>query len=190
MQSCEYETNKHHVLGTGSGTWHGGITVFIKKTLCPATAIQLHEPQPGRLLHVRTARNPQPMDVLAVTSSYAQQNLPPKLSYNREGIWHKIDSWLKSIPLRHFVLVAGDLNCGLFPAKTYIGRGVAYACQVPPDQVRREQIVKDLCALNTWKKKGAQAGTFLSSSGTCTQVDYILVRNVHATPRARLAHQA
>ena len=196
-QSCEYETNKHHVLGTGSGTWHGGITVFIKETLCPATAIQLHEPQPGRLLHVRIARNPQPIDVLAVyqhamhNRNAAQSDPASKtLLQQREGIWHKIDSWLKSIPLRHFVLVAGDLNCGLFPAKTYIGRGVAYACQVPHDQVRLQQIVKDheLCALNTWKKKGAQAGTFLSSSGTCTQIDYILVRKMHATPRARLAH--
>ena len=61
---------------------------------------------------------------------------------------------------------------------------------MPPDQVRLQQIVKDheLCALNTWKKKGAQAGTFLSSSGTCAQIDYILTRKTHATPRARLAH--
>ena len=112
------------------------------------------------------------------------------LLQQREGIWNKIDSWLKSIPLRNLVLVAGDLNCGLFPEKTYIGRGVAYACQVPPDQTRLQQLVKDheLCALNTWKKKGAQAGTFLSSSGTCTQIDFILTRKVHTTPRARLAH--
>ena len=30
-QSCEYETDKHHVLGTGSGTWHGGVTIFLGK---------------------------------------------------------------------------------------------------------------------------------------------------------------
>ena len=65
-QSCEYETDKHHVLGTGSGTWHGGVAVFVRKALCTATAIQLHEPQPGRLLHVRIARSPQPIDILAV----------------------------------------------------------------------------------------------------------------------------
>ena len=196
-QSCEYETDKHHVLGTGSGTWHGGITVFVRKALCTATAIQLHEPQPGRLLHVRIARSPQPIDILAVyqhamhNRTAAQSDPASKtLLQQREGVWHKIDSWLKSIPLRHFVLVAGDLNCGLFPEKTYIGRGVAYACQAPPDQTRLQQIVKDheLCALNTWKKKGAQAGTFLSSSGTCTQIDYVLTRKMHATPRARLAH--
>ena len=137
------------------------------------------------------------LDVLAVyqhtmhNRTAAQSDPASKtLLQHRESIWNKIDSWLKSIPLRHFVLVAGDLNCGLFPEKTYIGRGVAYACQVPPDQTRLQQLVKDheMCALNTWKKKGAQAGTFLSSSGTCTQIDFILTRKVHTTPRARLAH--
>ena len=196
-QSCEYETDKHHVLGTGSGTWHGGITVFVRKTLRTAPAIQLHEPQPGRLLHVRIANSQQPIDVLAIyqhamhNRTAAQSDPASKtLPQQREGIWNKIDSWLKSIPLRNLVLVAGDLNCGLFPEKTYIGRGVAYACQVPPDQTRLQQLVKDheLRALNTWKKKGAQAGTFLSSSGTCAQIDFILTRKVHTTPRARLAH--
>ena len=171
--------------------------MFVRKTLCTAPATQLHEPQPGRPLHVRIARNPQPIDVLAVYqramhNRIAAQSDPASktLLQHRECLWGKIDSWLKSIPLRHFVLVAGDLNCGLFPEKTYIGRGVAYACQVPPDQTRLQQIVKDheLCALNTWKKKGAKAGTFLFSSGTCAQIDFILTRRMHATPRARLAH--
>ena len=188
--SCEYTQDSHHVINSGSGSWHGGVLALIRKS----DQIQVQEVSPGRLLHVRLSHTEVPTDVLlayqhtwnvrAQLHSGGAESSEAALLTKRHELWTAIDRWITTVPFRHQLLIAGDLNCTLRPDGALVGRGVTSAPHPAKNIDRIHQILRDheLNAVNTWQSRGPRAGTFRQSNGTH---DYFLMRRSQVTALSR-----
>ena len=84
-----------------------------------------------------------------------------------------MQSWVASIPRRNCLVIAGDFNASLEPLHPNVGPGTGPVHWHKKDNFATQSITQTsgLTAVNTWRRAGRQATTFL------TQIDYILLRN-------------
>ena len=186
------ETHWHEVEDFSSGPWScvhtsghaadklpdrsaGVLIMLSKKTFSDITTSELVA---GRLLQVRAThrRSQVPVDFLGVYQHVHRTHLSETKNRQLRGqVWHKLQSVLGSIPARHQVVIAGDMNSAVSPAHPHVG------CAVPRQAVQHQQdhdlqnllVDFDFCALNTFHAKPAYT---YSSTTTKSQIDFILAR--------------
>ena len=135
-QDCEYSTDRWHIVHSGSGTSLAGVLFFICRTLANTSQLKHAALVPGRVLHLRVATQPA-LDLLGVYqhawshpsqttgASSAASNALQKLMQARSRVWAQLESWTRSVPQRHRLLILGDLNCPLTSQEPHVGQGVA-----------------------------------------------------------------
>ena len=95
-----------------------GILIGVRKDFCSQAMLRWQELILGRLLHFRCfARDQQHLDVVAVyqhTLPFGAEALDAALK-KRKTLWSRLDKFLRSLPVRSSVVLAGDFNSGLNP---------------------------------------------------------------------------
>ena len=172
-QDSEFVSGHWQCLHSGSGKSQGGILFLIGKEVAQASALRFASLEAGRLFHVRIMRE-QVVDLLGVYQHAWSTHASPtdlasshtsKLLALRSRIWQKLQGWVRSVPARNTMLAMGDFNCTLQPSPPHVGQGVAlHRTSSHADQPIFQSVVQNLglVALNTWGRRGKEAGTFFA----------------------------
>ena len=123
----------------------------------------------------------------------ANQTAGTSLEEKRERVWERLQQVLHRVPWRSLVVVWGDFNTECRPDGPFTGPGMLKADRPVPqtDYSRLAGILHrfGLTTLNSWSRRGSCA-TFLSTTKGkthATQIDFVLTRQHHSTPKSRLA---
>ena len=199
-QDSEFVSGHWQCLHSGSGKSQGGILFLIGREVAPASALRFASLEVGRLFHVRIMRE-QVVDLLGVYQYAWSTSASPtdfasshtsKLLALRSSIWQKLQGWVRSVPARNTMLAMGDVNCTLQPSPPHVGQGVALHRTSPhADQPIFQSVVQNLglVALNTWGRRGKEAGTFLQFDQHSVQLDFLLTRLPGKPPERRATVQ-
>ena len=166
----------------------GGIMVGIRSDFSLQSTIRWQELIPGRLVHVRCYAQEQHLDVVGIyqhTLPFGGSSLEAALK-KRKTLWNRLDGFLKSLPVRSSVFLAGDFNSGVNPSSPLAGPGVLPHSQQKLVVEERQWLTEmlrshQLCALNTW---GTRRATYQHPTGQ-SQIDFILVRCALADGESR-----
>ena len=184
------ETHWHHMGDFHSGSWQcvhtsghdqdqpdrsSGVFVMLERKAFRDVSVQ--ELCPGRVLHVQATytKTGLPITMLAVYQHVWRSHLSTEVNRQLRGVvWGSLRNVLQCVPVRHHVLVAGDLNSSLSPAHPHVGYASSSAsCPNHCDEL--QQLLEDcqLTALNTWH--AADSYTYQCADVT-SQIDFILTR--------------
>ena len=166
----------------------GGLLLGFRQSFCDCATLRWQTLVPGRLVQARCFAQGQHLDVLAVY----QYALPfgdlelQKTLQKRQALWTKMDGFLKALPVRSSVIVAGDFNSGLDSMTPFSGCGVMPHRSTAAIVAERKRVTgmlaqHQLCALNTWSRRKE---TYFHPAGK-SQIDFILVRRALADAVAR-----
>ncbi|CAE7721079.1 unnamed protein product, partial [Symbiodinium microadriaticum] len=166
----------------------GGIMVGIRSDFSLQSTIRWQELIPGRLVHVRCYAQEQHLDVVGIyqhTLPFGGSSLDAALK-KRKTLWNRLDGFLKSLPVRSSVFLAGDFNSGVNPSSPLAGPRVLPHSQQKLVVEERQWLTEmlrshQLCALNTW---GTRRATYHHPTGQ-SQIDFILVRCALADGESR-----
>ena len=199
--TSEWKGDEYWCIHSGTGSRQGGLLLMLHRSFVGDDQIRVDHVVPGRLMHVRLSFEP----ALEIITLYqhcwqrsgpagpANQNAGASLEEKRERVWERLQQVLHRVPWRSLVVVWGDFNTECRPDDPFIGPGVLKADKPVPqtDYCRLEGILHrfGLTTLNSWSRRGSCA-TFLSTTKGkthATQIDFVLTRQHHSTPRSRLA---
>ena len=180
---------------------------MVSRTIFKDCGVKFAELIAGRMQHVRIETVP-PIDLLNVYQyawNIAKKELQNQLAspeqvllQQRQDVWKGLQSWIASIPKRNSLVIAGDMNASLTSAHPHVGPGTGSMHWHKKDNHSLQAILQTsgLNAVNTWRKAGKQAATFLTHKGEASQIDYIILRNpcnlsrvqAHTIPLAPIVH--
>ena len=173
---------------SGTGTREGGVLTMVSRAVFKDCTVRFAEIMAGRMQHVRVETVP-PIDLLNVYQ-YAWNTAKKELQHQlaspeqvllqqRQDVWNGLRSWIASIPKRNSLVIAGDMNASLAPARPNVGPGTGSMHWHKKDNHSLQAILQTsgLNAINTWRKAGRQSATFLTHKGEGSQIDYIILRN-------------
>ena len=196
-------SRKWHALHSGSGTSAGGLLVLISSHVCAAADIQLKEIAPGRLLHIRINLSGRPaIDLLAcyqhacnpgrqdLKLQCTTEDLLHALVQQRLALWQSIESWIRSVPARNLLRIAGDLNVSLLHSDSqHVGKFLPCTEKAPAqtDSHLAQTLLRrhKLTVLNTWRKGGPASATFVQNGQPATQIDFIIMRIQQPDPLSK-----
>ena len=119
--TSEWEDNKWCYVHSSPGPGGHGILCLVAKRLCPASQLRWQAVVPGRLIHLQLRLPQRNFDVLACYQHvYDQTRTCLQL---RKEWWTTFEEYLRALPTRNVLAIAGDLNCGLPSLPTQIGHG-------------------------------------------------------------------
>ena len=186
---AQWSDQHWHILHSGEGSHRGkGIMLLISKKFCNLSQMRWQFHDTGRLVHVRIALSPRPLDILAC---YQHTFQPTRICHqNRERWWTKFDQVLNGLPNRNCLVVLGDFNCSLSSSSGVSGvsqfawRGRSCSGPMHNDQSRFLSILRGngLVTLNTWSS--ALGPTYIHGD-QASRIDYVCVRPMYADHTAR-----
>ena len=169
----------------------GGLLLGFRSDFCECSSLRWQVLIPGRLVQARCFAQGQQLDVVAIYQHalpFGDAELKAVLK-KRQALWSKLDGYLKALPIRSSVIVAGDFNSGLDSLSPFSGCGVMPHRSSPLIAEERKRLTAalsqhQLCALNTWSRRRE---TYFHPAGK-SQIDFILVRGALADAEARRCH--
>ncbi|OLQ10177.1 RNA-directed DNA polymerase from mobile element jockey [Symbiodinium microadriaticum] len=102
----------------------------------------------------------------------------------RDAIWHSLDQTVQRVPARHSLLICGDFNSTLGPHSPIAGPS-ATRCADNHDAELTAVMRRQALTTNTWHCRNST--TYFAPSGA-SQIDFILMRQLAATHRAKHTH--
>ena len=199
--SSEWRGEKYWYIHSRTGNRTGGILLMIHRSFVRDDQIRIDHVVPGRLLHVKLAFEPA-LEIITIyqhcwtrssPSQTKDQEAGDTLDAKRERIWEKLQQVLNRVPWRSVMVLWGDFNTECRPMPPHVGPGILRASSPIPqtDHTRLDGLMErfGLTVLNSWSRRG-HCATFLGTAKGkthSTQIDFILTRQHHATPRSRLA---
>ena len=196
LQECawrtttEFSTPNWHVVCSSSSERNTGVMILISTRITDPSHIRWVEVTPGRILHVRVNLKAQDsaLDLCCVYQySWNTQIDRATMLRKRDVIWEHIGDLIAKLPVRNYLVLAGDFNCALSSMDNNVGPSVCPPAEPHADVSSFATLLRshDLIALNTWCQRRS-APTFISTNGK-SQIDYILCRRAAVDRKARMA---
>ena len=115
----EWEDQRWQYIHSSPGQGGHGILCMISKQVCPATQLRWQAVIPGRLVHLQLRLRYRNIDVLACYQHVYDQTR--NCLHLRKEWWQTFEQYLRALPTRNVLAIAGDFNCGITSLPTQIG---------------------------------------------------------------------
>ncbi|CAE7501950.1 pol, partial [Symbiodinium natans] len=191
QQDQTYSSGPWSVLTCGSESRHkAGLVVLVHRSVAQLSEIRSTTIIPGHLQHVMIPWQRSRIHLLNLYQHVWDSKLS-KLDNRRrrKDVLSQLETRLRRVPLRDFMLVAGDFNSHAVTERPFIGPSVPRRARFANADVRS---LPELCrscgltALNTWAS--SHKSTYANSDGTYeSQIDFLLVRLQDARRRSKEA---